>query len=200
MINRKKFFDGLRKLFKTLSPVQVEQATAILDEWERRGLKDMRFLGYYFATNIGECGITMVPVREGFKKTDALARAFVKRQGYRYAKVVRGHVYYGRGRVQLTWEFNYEFASRKLGVDLLNNPDLALDPVIATKIMFDGMLEGWFTKKKLADFFNKDKTDFVNARKIINGLDRAREIAGIAQAICVCLIEAKESTNAIEPA
>lgn len=193
MIDRKKFFDGMRKLFKPLSAIQVVQSNAILDEWERRGLTDMRFLGYYFATNIGECGITMVPVREGFKKTDALSRAFVKRQGYRYAKVVRGHVYYGRGRVQLTWEFNYEFASRKIGVDLLGNPDLALDPVIATKIMFDGMLEGWFTKKKLADYFNNTKTDWVNARKIINSLDRAREIGGIAERITTCLIEAKET-------
>ncbi|WP_320773330.1 chitinase [Streptomyces sp. CRN 30] len=32
--------------------------------------------------------------------------------------------YYGRGPVQLSWNFNYKAAGDALGIDLLNNPDL----------------------------------------------------------------------------
>ena len=49
--------------------------------------------------------------------------------------------------VQLTWYENYEKAGNKLGVNLIKNPEKALDLKIATKIMFAGMMEGWFTGK-----------------------------------------------------
>ena len=40
--------------------------------------------------------------------------------------------YYGRGPIQLSWNYNYGAAGEELGYDLLNNPDLvAQDPEIA---------------------------------------------------------------------
>lgn len=192
LIDRKRYFDGVRNgpYPGVLTIGQVVEQNAILDEWERRKGKDPRKLSYYLATNVGECGLNLKPVREGFKKTDAEARAYVKRKGYSYAKVINGQVYYGRGRVQLTWEANYRKAGEKLGIDLVNNPDLALDPVIATKIMFDGMEGAWFTRYRLDDFFNSTKTDPVGARKIINGTDRNVEIAGYYKAFFADLIAA----------
>lgn len=194
MINKPKFYQAIKKAVfgGVLIQVQVEQMNAILDEWDSRGLTNIHWLAYMFATNIGECGRNMAPVREGFKTSDLEARAYVKRRGYKYAKVIGGQVYYGRGRVQLTWLFNYEKAGKELGVDLVNNPDLALDPVIATRIMFDGMIQGWFTGKKLQDYFNVRKTDYFNARRIINGLDRAAEIGGVAQKFYKALVESKQ--------
>jgi hypothetical protein len=64
-----------------------------------------------------------------------------------------------------------------LGVDFVNHPDLALELDNATNIMFMGMTKGLFTGKSLANYFNQTTDDWVNARKIINGLDKAQAIA-----------------------
>lgn len=179
-IDRNKFFAGVVSggpLKTPLGATQKKSLNAILDAWDQSGLTDLRWLAYMLATALAETGTNMAPVREGFKKTDADARAYVKRRGYKYAKVVNGQVYYGRGLVQLTWDFNYKSMGELLGVDLLNNPDKALDPLIAGEVMIKGMTLGIFTKKKLSDYFNNTKTDWRNARRIINALDRADEIA-----------------------
>jgi putative chitinase len=47
--------------------------------------------------------------------------------------------------------------------------------------MFVGMEEGILTGKKFSDFFNKAKEDWINARRIINGTDKAQLIAGHAR-------------------
>ena len=56
--------------------------------------------------------------------------------------------YYGRGFVQLTWRDNYAKATKKLGLtganDLEWHAAQALDPIIASDIMYAGMIEGWF--------------------------------------------------------
>jgi predicted chitinase len=45
-----------------------------------------------------------------------------------------GKQYYGRGPMQLSWDYNYSAAGAALGIDLLNNPDLvATDSAIAWK-------------------------------------------------------------------
>lgn len=183
MINRAVFFKGIRgsPLPTKLADATVKNLSEILDEWERRKLTDLRYLAYMMATNLGETGVTLEPVREGFSKSDAVARAFVKRQRYPYAKVVNGMVYYGRGRVQLTWDYNYKAMGDILKIDLLADPDLALDRHYATQIMFEGMLRGTFTGKKLSSYFNNTTTDWINARRIINGTDRASEIGGYAK-------------------
>ena len=71
--------------------------------------------------------------------------------------------------------------SAVVGVDLVKNPDRALDLKNAIPIMFVGMVQGIFTGKRLADYFNKTTEDWVNARRIINGLDKANLIAGHAK-------------------
>ena len=89
--------------------------------------------------------------------------------------------YIGRGFVQLTWDYNYEKASQELGlIDkryLIDFPDMALDSLIATRILFKGMAQGWFTGKQLDEYFNDDRDDPVNARQIINGNDCDDQIA-----------------------
>ncbi|XXG59968.1 hypothetical protein AAC387_Pa04g1963 [Persea americana] len=48
-----------------------------------------------------------------------------------------GKKYYGRGPIQISYNYNYGPAGRAIGVDLLNNPDLvATDPVISFKTSF----------------------------------------------------------------
>lgn len=55
-----------------------------------------------------------------------------------------GFKYRGRGYVQLTGRDNYTRAGRALGLDLVNNPDLAAKPDIAAKIAL------WFWKTRVA--------------------------------------------------
>lgn len=184
-IARKVFFDAIRpNPFRgSLSGPAVAAMDALLDEWERRGLTDLRWLAYMLATVLAECGRNMSPVREGFKDADAQARAYVAGRGYAYARVINGRVYYGRGLVQLTWLSNYEKMANALGLPLVTNPDLALELAHAIAILFEGMLKaettvGDFTGKSLEMYFNDRTEDPVGARRIINGTDRAEEIAG----------------------
>ena len=192
MIDRKKFFQGIRHtpFPGRLEPATVRGITAILDEWEKRKLRDLRHLAYMLATVLAECGRDMLPVREGFAKDDAGARRHVRRQKYKYTVEHNGHVYYGRGLVQLTWLRNYKTMGEILKLDLVNEPDLALRSDIAAAIMFEGMARGTFTGKKLTDYINDKGTDFRNARRIINGLDRAEEIASYAKQFYADLVAA----------
>ena len=73
---------------------------------------------------------------------------------------------------------------RLLGVNLLKNPELALEPKIAAKIMVEGMTRGSssvgdFTGKCLEQFFTPTLENPKGARTIINGTDKAKEIADI---------------------
>lgn len=83
----------------------------ILDGFAATGDDRAKTLAYGLATARREVGAGMVPVREGFKKTDAEACAYVLRHyPTKYGRPAGrwGHVYYGRGYVQLTWLKNYE--------------------------------------------------------------------------------------------
>ena len=88
---------------------------AVFDCWDSVG--DGRSLAcpaYALATAWHETGGKMLPVREGFKATDADACAHVsdycKKQGIANyaARHPNGHSYYGRGYVQLTHGDNYK--------------------------------------------------------------------------------------------
>ena len=47
---------------------------------------------------------------------------------------VAGKGYYGRGPIQLSWNFNYGPAGNSIGFDGLNNPEtVATDPVVSFK-------------------------------------------------------------------
>ncbi|HNC56662.1 MAG TPA: glycoside hydrolase family 19 protein [Leptospiraceae bacterium] len=84
--------------------------------------------------------------------------------------------YMGRGLLQITHKANYEKLGKLLNIPLVQNPDLALEPEISYKIAAKGMQLGLFTGKKLNDYINTSKVDYLNARRIVNGSDRAKEI------------------------
>jgi len=122
---------------------------------------------YVLATAFHETAHTMKPVREYGGET--------------YLKKKKYYPYVGMGYVQLTWKENYDKASRKLGVDFVTNPRLLLKQEYAAKILVIGMVEGWFTTRKLSDYITLYKSDFKGARRIINGTDKAALIAGYAE-------------------
>ena len=86
----------------------------------------------------------------------------------------------GRGYVQITGRRNYTDWSNRLGVDLVGNPELAENPDIAAQILVRGMRDGTFTGRRLDAYVNETTTDFRNARRTVNGTDRADLIAGYA--------------------
>lgn len=196
LINRKNFYDKLKvsKLskLKPLSQSQVQGIEVIFNEWDlRQDLNDLRWLAYMLATVYHECDGKFQPIEEYGKGKGRPYGSKLKMSRRPYT--TPNKIYFGRGRVQLTWYENYELMGRLLGVDLLNKPELALDPIIATKIMFEGMTKGSssfgdFTGKCLEMYFNKTTNDPINARRIINGTDKARMIAGYYEEFLKCLV------------
>jgi hypothetical protein len=172
-MDRAKFFDICRaNLFGgVLSQTQVNGLTILLDamlsaRWP------LGWAAYGLATAKWETAHTMQPIAE-----------YGRGAGRKYGRPDprTGHTYYGRGFVQLTWDYNYEKAGEKLRLDLLNKPDLAMKPDVAARIMIRGMVEGWFTGKTLAAYTRRGVVDYIGARRIINGNDRAVLIARIAE-------------------
>jgi len=92
----------------------------------------------------------------------------------------------GRGFVQLTGRRNYTYWAKRLKMPLLSNPDLVKESEVAARILVEGMMEGTFTGVGLPRFVPSVETplgpDFYNARKVVNGKDRAAMIAGHADA------------------
>lgn len=186
-IDRKAFYDRVRDtLFGgTLTAGQVKGMEGILDAAEAAGFTkgDEPYIAYPLATAYHETGKIMMPVREGFCKSDLCSRNAVAKL-FREGKISRnyalphanGNSYYGRGQVQLTHGENYKKASGWVGEDLYANPDLVLDPIISAKVLIHGMEIGAFRKNRaMNDYFEFGPPDYFNARDIING-DKNRRL------------------------
>lgn len=188
-MTRKLFFDAIRpSLFAgKLSTPQVEGIDRILDENDLRKLPVPQ-LAYLLATTYHETAKTMQAIEEYGKGKGRPYGKKLKMSGKPYT--TPDQIYYGRGFVQLTWYENYDKMGKLLGIDLLNHPAWALKTDIATKIIFEGMIRGTFTGKKLLDYLNPSKKDYKGARKIINGTDKDVLIAGYAEKFEKALIAA----------
>jgi hypothetical protein len=160
----------------------------IIDTARKAGLYRNQ-LAYVLATAYWETANTMEPVEEAFWMSDAWR-----------AKNLRYYPWHGRGYVQLTWERNYLRAGKALDVDLISDPDLARDPQIAAPILVTGMVEGWFTGKRLDQYITLQKSDYVGARRIVNGTDRAAQIADIARRYEAALLDAGYGVDVRPPA
>lgn len=181
------FFDALRHglLGPTLSAEEVKGTNAILEAMEGAPLS---WIAYALATAFHETASTMQPIKEFggpiyftrmYDVTGARPQLAVK-----YGNTCQGDgaKYAGRGYVQLTWKSNYKRAADECGVDLVAYPDKAMDPKIAAKIMRCGMEEGWFTGKRFDSYLptgnaKGTRGEFIYARNIINGNDKAQKIA-----------------------
>ena len=182
MLDRKAFFAHVRaSVFDGfMSSVQVAGVGALLDAFDKHAVPDLRCRACMLGTTWWETGRTMQPVRE---VGEGRGRAYGIPTGPWH------QVYYGRGDVQETWLANYQHATielRKVGaigadVDLARTPELMLQPDIAAATLIFGMAQGWFTGRKLADYFGPHGADWFNARRIINGTDHAADVAAAAQ-------------------
>ncbi|GEP09792.1 hypothetical protein [Methylobacterium gnaphalii] len=163
-LDRAAFYKAVRSapFGKGLSSKQVAGMEAILDA--APSLLGTTSLGYSLATTFHETARTMQPIEE-----------YGRGRGKKYGPTG----FWGRGFVQLTWDYNYRKATLRLrelkiiseAEDLVKTPALAMRLDVAAAILFYGMIEGWFTGKKLADYFSGGRYDAVGARHIINGTD-----------------------------
>ena len=126
-----------------------------------------------------------------------------------------GQTYRGRGFVQLTGRANYQNMSTVLTeagftyshegitygtperpIDLENNPTHVNEvPQLASRLLVEGSVGGHYTGRGLDDYINDDGVDFTNARRVINGTDRAGDIAVIAQRYADVLAEGEVWKN-----
>lgn len=141
---------------------------------------------YVLATAYWETAQTMEPVRETLADNDASVTARLERawKSGRLPWVSKPYWrsgYWGRGYVQLTHEENYARAGRELGVDLVSDPGKALESNIAAEVLVRGMLEGWFTGKRLEDYVTLSASNYRGARRVVNGKDKASLIAELAR-------------------
>jgi len=167
--DHKKFFDAVRDdpFQGTLNQSQVDGMEAILTAWETYvDGADIRKLAYMLATTYHETGAAMQPVEEYGKG---------KGEPYGAPDPETGECYYGRGFVQLTWRDNYQRADKEIGCDSVHHADQQLQPLIAARTMYFGMMEGWFRasddgkRQTLPRYFNLNTEDSYGAREIING-------------------------------
>ena len=187
--DKARFFDACRKgvMGPVLDQDEVTGAELIVDAMA--GLP-ISWVAYALATAWHETAHSMKPRKEiGSRRyftrlydVEGQNPGRARRMGNRMPG--DGPKYCGRGFVQLTWKDNYSRAGKELGVDLARYPDKAMEPGIAADVMRLGMCEGWFTGKALKHYLPESGWasigDFRKARRIINGTDKATQIARYA--------------------
>jgi hypothetical protein len=177
-------FDVVRPLFGgKLTQQQVDGINHLVSMWGRYGDGDRYKLSYLLATTAWETAYTMQPIHERGPKS-----YFSKYEpGTSIGKALGnttagdGFKFRGRGHVQLTGRRNYAKAGKAFGIDLIKEPDLALTPDVSARVLITGCLEGWFTGRSLGQYITPDMRDYKNARRVVNGLDKATQIAAMAK-------------------
>lgn len=169
-ILRKELFDG------SLSQVQVDSLNYLVQRCEEFVLSYPE-TAYVLATTYHETGY----VENGKMNRDMLP--IRERGGEAYLRSKKYYPHVGEGYVQLTWLENKIRVGKLIGKDLVNTPNILLDPDVASEIMIKGMVFGWFTGvgfHRKCPVYRYNKLSYVRARKIVNGTDKADLIAGYA--------------------
>lgn len=170
-MNRAAFFDAIRPMFAGgLTQVAVERIEAVLTGLHERATP-LHDAAYILGTAHHESD------RWKTMEEYASGAAYEGRKDLGNTVKGDGKRFKGRGLVQITGRRNYGDWSKRLGVDLLTNPTRAADLRYAVPILIDGMRLGTFTGKALSHYM----PDYVQARRIVNGTDKADLIAGYAR-------------------
>lgn len=201
--NDEAFLEGYRQRFGPLKQELADALRFLLSKIEqdagfnRDSPHHRQQLAYCLATFKWETAHTMRPIDE-FGSEERFNRLYgpQTRVGRMLGNTRPGDGarFHGRGYVQLTGRANYEKAGRLLERDLLNQPDDAKKPPVAYAIAMEGMRRGWFTGKRLDQFFRPGQLpNYEEARRIINGLDKAQTIADMARRFDELLANAVEA-------
>ncbi len=153
---------------------------ALIDECLRQGMTIPDQIAYTLATAEHEGGLGPT-LREWWGAP--LPHTVVTDEAWRRTgnRVKDYYPYYGRGYVQLTHKGNYARAGDRLRLPMVDDPDLALHRDVAINVLVYGMIHS-FTGAQLGRFIDgHNPPDFVNARRVVNGLDAADAIAALAR-------------------
>lgn len=142
-------------------------------------LADPHFANYMLATVKHETADTYQPIRE--RGTDEYFERYEGNKLLDNTEPGDGKRFRGRGYSMITGRRNYTLFSEILNIDLITDPDLALTPEPAYRILSKGMIEGLFTGRPLGRYIHGEHLDYTNARRTVNGMDRADRIAGYAR-------------------
>lgn len=184
------FFPAYRESFKeSLKQSQVDGLNTLLGFIQAdESITDVRHIAYMLATIKHECANRWQPIEEF-----ASGKAYEGRKDLGNVQPGDGVRYKGRGYVQITGRSNYRRFGYLLHKDFENYPSLVLNNDLSYQIASMGMLRGLFTGKKLSDYINPAGCDYINARRIINGTDEAKRIAGYAVKFERILIKSGQS-------
>lgn len=199
-MNEAIFYADIRKtLFNgRLKPSQFQGLALINQEMNERSVHGPQ-RDYILATAYHETGRTMQPIEENLRysatgllktfpkyftplqaqicayKPEKIANiAYANRMGNGPVESGDGWRFRGRGYVMLTGRDNYE------DWEITDRPEEARVTSTAARILVQGMIEGRFTGLPLRQFVNTTKCDYMEARRVVNHMDRAADIAGYA--------------------
>lgn len=166
------YLKSFRKSFGDPNSAQSQSIAQIIMSFMIYGDRDLKKLSYILATAWHESKLLTVKEKRGNPGSDL----YIKQEKYWNTG------FYGRGFVQLTHKENYIKLGKILGIDLVLNPDLALDRRFAADIIVIGMMKGLFTGLPLNNYIN-NIADYYNARRVVNGLDKAQLISDYTDSI-----------------
>ncbi len=154
--------DNFDQLLEGIPQNQREDAKKAIPQLaqalEKEGILTPKTLSYAIATVGGESGF--VP------KSEVMAQRGINSRNDYIANLQQnyegGADYHGRGYIQLTHKGNYDKFGKRIGVDLVNNPDALLDPAVSAKVV-----AAYFKDNGVADAVENGNYD--QARTLIQG-------------------------------
>ena len=199
-------FAKFKELFKVKSVNQgfvdgVNGLFAAFNNYKELDSNNPLYVAYMLATAYHETDFTMQAITEygGVRYFDKYDTGRLAKQlGNTPEADGDGYKYRGRGHVMITGYANYAKFAKILNIDLVNSPDLALDPITSGQILTIGSLSGVFTTRKLSQYikYGLEYNEWVNARRVINGTDKNKTIADYAIKFlqCIKVIAVQNST------
>ncbi len=179
-VDKNTIINKLTEEASTKSPtshIELKQNIAtIVESLKKKEIATPRVIAYAMATAERETGNIFKPIEEYGGPQQAIALGYSG-----------GERYYGRGYIQITHDYNYKELGEKIGMgdQLVTNPDLALQPEVASDILAE-----FFKENGVA---TKAEEDFVAARGPINGSDHAESIAYEAEKYLQTIQQASEN-------